>query len=279
MWHHFDSEPNHQHGFFFFLSENGFDTLNIISRPTTLWRSGCEYFIFIFIYFTWESRGTGWNSWPSCRGTNTLCSQNVVVPQKMVDSLKSLTFADVSSPTGRCESGGVAQIPVQRSGDEFVPLAVQRTDERRCCRLNTDAENSELRWRTGSGKRAGLSAGLSRSTGTQKKRKNLCASALIKNGWLCFACLSHCPSLPLCVSLSVTRTLILPHFFFLPCAKPNTGDAGGGETGGKKEKQEGTGVWRTWPVPILRKCLNFQGDVWIWRRCSPSWPRPPRCPS
>lgn len=90
----------------------------------------------------------------------------------MVDSLKSLTFADVSSPRGGYEWG--AQIPLHRSGDEFVPLPVQQTDE-------SDAENSELRQRIGSGKRALISAGLSRSTGAQKKNGFLCLS-LIKNG-------------------------------------------------------------------------------------------------
>lgn len=50
-------------------------------------------------------------------------------------------------------------------GEEFVPLAVQRTGG------DADAEISELRRRIGSGKRARLSAGCHEAPAPERKKK------------------------------------------------------------------------------------------------------------
>lgn len=125
---------------------------------------------------------------------------------------------------------------------------------------NTDAKNSELRRRIGSGRRAGLSAGLSRSTGTQKKER-----IFVSRLWLRmddFALLvSPTVLLSPFVCLFLSLALSFSHFFFLPWANPTR------ETQEEARQEEAQEKRKNRKKPQFggRGRFLFYTNVWIFK--------------
>lgn len=198
--------------FFFVLPENEFDT-HLISRPTTLVRLWIFY-LYFYLFYLRESRQRmefltflQWDEhsvFSECRRSSEdgwlfekfdICRRQF--PQRGVWMGGTNTTA--AQWGWVCPAG--APMDWWRWGG------------------NTDAKNSELRRRIGSGRRAGLSAGLSRSTGTQKKER-----IFVSRLWLRmddFALLvSPTVLLSPFVCLFLSLALSFSHFFFLPWANP-----------------------------------------------------------
>lgn len=167
MLHQFDSEPNHQHGFFFFCSSRKwvwyapyFQTNNLVK--VRLW----IFYLYFYLFYLRESRQRmefltflQWDEhsvFSECR-----CSSEDGWLFEKFDICRR------QFPQRGVWMGGTNTTAAQWG---WVCPAGAPTDWWRWGG-NTDAKNSELRRRIGSGRRAGLSAGLSRSTGTQKKER------------------------------------------------------------------------------------------------------------